>query len=96
MLNPKMLQSYLGKGIQGRGQSMYRDSGGLDGAICRGLHVISHSGSIWCEGKMRRWQRHRQGLGEDLCKITLKEFTFYLEDEGKPLKDFKQAIPQSN
>ena len=35
-------------------------------------------------------------LGRTFIKAKLKEFILYLENEGPPPKDFKQAVPQPN
>lgn len=40
MLNLKMFKSYLGKRHSRQGHSRYKDSKGLDGAMCRAQRVI--------------------------------------------------------
>lgn len=66
---------------------MYKDLKGLDGAICS-THGISQLEHMWGRENEETVEAQAGSLEGPFPKISLRKFTLYLEDEGKPLKDF--------
>lgn len=91
VLNPKMLRSYLDKRyykLGDKAQKLQRVG------WCHPQKTASNSTEV--ERTVCRENEEMAGAQAGSFKTKLKEFAVYLEDEGKPLKDFKQGVPQSN